>query len=611
LKNLSENSRTVLESTGSPHFQILNINNLWTWAESNGESNSSHKGDCGTYFPRGTSWVIYKDGIKWGGKCYVDEALTIPAPFGQIIRVGGCDYGNGTRPGRIVGFGATAVRADPEDPDVRMYRIRRDYASMSDDELAQDAAESFEIPIEQVTPTQMGMIYDQYEKDWLEWPVEQGAPFIDRNRNGEYDPPPLFDELFTVDSLIEQGHDEPGLAGANLNIPADQVLWNVYNDLDRDRTWAMEDSEPIGLELQRTIWGYNRTSPVGDMVFHRLRIINKGGVDIDDAGNKGCFWIDSMYVGIWSDPNLGDPMDDLAGCDTTLDIGYVYNSKGNDREYSKFDLPPPAAGYVLLQGALIPAAGQVGMFNMQFRSDYANLPMTSFLIKYSSAINGYENRITWYKALRGFYPVFGADQYHPFPPGMDPGPFIFSGDPIKGTGFLDGLGEDYSFSPGDRRMVMGSGPFTMAPGDTQEVVYALVCALGTDRLSSLSKMKYNAKWARTIAHSFFDFEFEEDVQPAQSMLPEDFMLYQNYPNPFNSETTFQFDLPVQRKVRMYVYNTVGQLVNILMEGPQEAGFYTIIWDGTDLDGNRVPTGVYFCYLEAGGYVKTRKMLLVE
>jgi hypothetical protein len=39
--------------------------------------------------------------------------------------------------------------------------------------------------------------------------------------------------------------------------------------------------------------------------FRRTRLINKGGVDIDESGSKGTFWIDSMYVAQFSDPDVG------------------------------------------------------------------------------------------------------------------------------------------------------------------------------------------------------------------------------------------------------------------------------------------------------------------
>jgi len=80
---------------------------------------------------------------------------------------------------------------------------------------------------------------------------------------------------------------------------------------------------------------------------------------------------------------------------------------------------------------------------------------------------------------------------------------MFSGDPVGRTGFLDGLGTDYSFAPGDRRMLLESGPFSMAPGDTQECYIGFVVGLGADRLSSVSVMKFNDLFVQNTFNALF------------------------------------------------------------------------------------------------------------
>lgn len=486
--------------------QLLNINNMTTWFEKNGEANHSRKGDSGTYYPRGTAWVIYKDGIKWGGKCFLDAELTQPAPFEQTIRVGGCDYGNGTREGRIHGFGANAFRADPNDPAVRMYRIRRDYTELSEEEREQEAADYFEKPVEDVSSDEIQIIIDQYDRDWKEWPVDLGAPFIDRNGNGIYEPPPPFSESLTSLDLIDMGYDEPGISDPEGNTPADQVLWNVFNDLDRKATMAMENSEPMGLEIQRLVWAYQGKG-LEDIYFKRVRLINKGGVDIvGDGVTKGSFHIDSMYVGQWSDPDIGGAGDDLVGCDTLLNMGFAYNASNYDRFFGRYELPPPAVGYCLLQGPIVPKENGTAIFNFKQRINHENLGMTSFLWRtagWGGDRWGYFLTLEYYNWLQGFRLQEAPKEYYPFPPGMKPGPFPLSGDPVAGTGFIDGLGETYSFSYGDRRFTMNTGPFTMAPGDTQEVVIAFICGIGADRLSSIAVMKYNVRFAQSIYNSQF------------------------------------------------------------------------------------------------------------
>ena len=81
--------------------------------------------------------------------------------------------------------------------------------------------------------------------------------------------------------------------------------------------------------------------------------------------------------------------------------------------------------------------------------------------------------------------------------------FPLSGDPVAGKGFVDGQGTEYSDSPGDRRILLNSGPVTMAPGDTQEVVVGVVGGLGSDRLSSVAVMKFNDEFVQNTYNALF------------------------------------------------------------------------------------------------------------
>jgi hypothetical protein len=94
-------------------------------------------------------------------------------------------------------------------------------------------------------------------------------------------------------------------------------------------------------------------------------------------------------------------------------------------------------------------------------------------------------------------------------------------------------------------------------------------------------------------------------------LPAQLILGGNAPNPFSAQTAISFGLPVSGDVRVNVFDMTGRLVNTLANGEMAAANHTIIWDGTDLNGNTVGAGVYFCRLEAAGQVLTQKMLKVQ
>lgn len=529
--NPPKSDNSLAKTAGTPLARPLNINNFVTWMKATGQGNWTTTNHDGGFYPRGTSWVIYQDGFVFGGKPYVNAALTTPAP-NQDMRVNGQSYNVGTREGRIIGTGAAATRANPADADVRIYRVRRDYAQMATDELRRDAAEVNEKLAADVTEAEMAAILAQYQKDWDEWPVAYGAPYVERNGTPGYQKPPAFNydatkgPLFTLDSLIARKQDEPGIAGADPNSPADQVMWTVFNDLDPVASAGTWGSEPLGLEFQVTIWGYKRADALGNLYFKKYRIINKGGVFID-AGNttKGSFWIDSLYFCQWSDPDLGGSGDDLTGCDSTMSIGFIYNGNAIDSEFKKFSLPPPAAAYDFLQGPIVPSPGDSAVFDLHIRHGYKNLPMTSFAyFSAGSPISdppfSYEGAKRWYRMLQGYVPDASTSPLRrfPHPPGAQETFFPLSGDPVTGTGFVDGAGTDYSLAPGDRRLLLNSGPVTMAPGDTQEVVIGVVGGLGSDRLSSVAVMKFNDEFVQNTYNSLFAVPkapLQPDVKIAQ------------------------------------------------------------------------------------------------
>ena len=93
--------------------------------------------------------------------------------------------------------------------------------------------------------------------------------------------------------------------------------------------------------------------------------------------------------------------------------------------------------------------------------------------------------------------------------------------------------------------------------------------------------------------------------------PQCFSLSQNYPNPFNPQTSIKYALPQDAQVRLTVYNVLGQKVATLVDEFQDAGFKTVWWDGKDVEGDEVSSGVYFYRLTAGEFSEVRKMMMVK
>jgi hypothetical protein len=96
-----------------------------------------------------------------------------------------------------------------------------------------------------------------------------------------------------------------------------------------------------------------------------------------------------------------------------------------------------------------------------------------------------------------------------------------------------------------------------------------------------------------------------------SLAPTRFDLGQNYPNPFNPETRIQFGLPARGYVRLSVYNMLGQVVSVLVNGELPAGTKEVVWNGMDQHGRSMTSGVYFYKLETPQGAMTKKMILVK
>jgi hypothetical protein len=89
-----------------------------------------------------------------------------------------------------------------------------------------------------------------------------------------------------------------------------------------------------------------------------------------------------------------------------------------------------------------------------------------------------------------------------------------------------------------------------------------------------------------------------------------FRLEQNVPNPFNPVTAFEFTLPRAGHTTLTVYDAAGRTVKILVDKTLDAGLQKVIWDGTDAEGTKVPSGVYFYELKSEGLQTSKKLVIV-
>ena len=316
--------------------------------------------------------------------------------------------------------------------------------------------------------------------------IPYGAPYNDVNNNGQYDP----------------GIDIPGQKNAG------QTIFQVLTDADSSRRASGEgfgggiNSPLLFAEIHFTAWAYN-TVGMEDLQFVNWVIINKG--------NKN--W-DSTFTGVVVDPDLGDPNDDYIGCDTTakLNLGFCYNGDNDDIQYG---VAPPAFGMDYFKSPIIKKPGlpndTLGMTSFTF---FTNTSTGTVPCENDPLSEPYPAYLNLKGLKKDGSPFLDPTQY---PNTIVPTKFCYPGDPEYRTGWTEDhggsvqncggtTGTKVDPNPiGDRRFIFASGrnTFTMAPGDTQNIVLAQFVARGASNKNSVSVLKRLAKTAKIIYLSDF------------------------------------------------------------------------------------------------------------
>ncbi|MBN2290373.1 MAG: T9SS type A sorting domain-containing protein, partial [Candidatus Glassbacteria bacterium] len=177
-------------------------------------------------------------------------------------------------------------------------------------------------------------------------------------------------------------------------------------------------------------------------------------------------------------------------------------------------------------------------------------------------------------------------------------------------GFMSGgLVRAVADSLDDWSEILASGPHTIAPGDSVTVAWAVL--VGDDREDLIANaLAAGAAYRQSLTLA----AVSRGPEPGRPGLPAAFSLAQNRPNPFNPSTTIEYSLPSgsnELQVSLTVFNLRGAVVAVLVYGLQSPGSYSATWDGTDLRGRPLPSGVYFYRLQAGNFSAVRKMVLVK
>ncbi len=136
-----------------------------------------------------------------------------------------------------------------------------------------------------------------------------------------------------------------------------------------------------------------------------------------------------------------------------------------------------------------------------------------------------------------------------------------------------------------------------------------------ERITAQLTSSITSLWEMALNEDYiWDFEITTSTAVEASepgSIPDRFALFQNYPNPFNAQTQIRFSIPSSGRVALRIYNTLGQLVDTLVDENLPAGNHQAAWNGSDHIGRALASGVYFCRLEAGEMRDVRRMMLLR
>ena len=438
--------------------------------------------------------------------------------------------------------------------------------------------------------------------DFLEWPgngdigLHQDnvlGPFFDQNQDGIYDPGagdyPWYDLTGEIDCHNRFREDPVPLFG-------DSTLFWIFNDNGNIHTES--SGQPIGMEIRAQAFEFASDDEINSMTFYNYVLINQGTLTLD-----------STYFGQWVDFDIGFSDDDYTGCDVQRGLGYGYNGDSFDEGAtgaSGYGNNPPAVGVDFFEGPFQDADGKDNPLTLVYQDaiDSLGIPYGGIGIGYGDGVVDNErfgmvsfvfhNNSTgpagtqdprlaeeYYNYLHSLWKdgtpmTYGGNGYDPGNDAAQRAKYMFPGDtdPIgwgtEGNTMAEWSDVGESNPPRDRRFIQSAGPFTLEPGNVNNITVGAV--YGRSFTGSPFQSVEVVRAADDKAQNLFDNCFqiiEGPDQPDQSIteLDEELILYLTNDNILSNnyrETYHKFDPTIPNFIREDT---------LLIEVPEEDKFY--------------------------------------
>ncbi len=356
-----------------------------------------------------------------------------------------------------------------------------------------------------------------FSQSWQDWKdaVILGADFYDGDGDGVYNPTDK-----NGNGIWDADEDMPDLLG-------DETVWTVYSDNKPSSQRRYSGVTPQGIEIRQTVFAFASKGAIGNIIFVRYRIRNTGAVaDV----------LNNVYFGVWADPDLGEPTDDLVGSDIALNAGYVYNG-GEDATYGA---NPPAFLIDFFSGPAAFIPGETftddngnGIYDEgepTLDTAYSVRGQLKGLVEIPGARNlGISSFIHYQQGEPPIQDPNNETELRYYMEGMtqegtiiDPctwtlgvvsgvdcatidNRFWYSGDPVTGIGWIN-------TKETDQRQMQNTGPFELKAGAENEVEIVAAYIVGQGRTGAVSSVA-EAKRIDLGAQFIFDLNFATPSAP--------------------------------------------------------------------------------------------------
>lgn len=370
-------------------------------------------------------------------------------------------------------------------------------------------------------------------KSILNWPgngdetkgqARKLAPFVDRagGTPGVYDPEndgdyPFYDLLGNVDCRKQRKNRSES---SSRPLFGDYTIWWIFNDKGNIHTQS--NAPGIGMEIHAQAFAFATNDEINSMTFYNYELIN-----------RSTFTLTNTYFGNWVDPDLGASNNDFVGCDVNRGLGYCYNGTEIDDDFQGqqgYGANPPAIGLDYFEGPYQDADGinnnygigpnealnGLGYFNPADQNpdtikDNERFGMRRFVYyNIGRTIDNGDPTASahYYNYLRGIWKngqrmrhggngfnssaVENVETDFMFPGDSDPLRWGTKGIAVQNTNWTEdntGVGQPPN-QPGDRRFLQSAGPFTLEPGNVNDITFGVVFARAESggRLASVQKL---------------------------------------------------------------------------------------------------------------------------